>query len=111
MRMVVDLPAPLGPRKPVTVPGFTTKSSPSTAVFSPYFLVSCRASIIRVLSVWLRRPALRRRTGNARCRNTPNRWYRKADLRRPRGRSEEHTSELQSRRDLVCRLLLEKKKY
>src|SRR5690349_24199164 len=33
--------------------------------------------------------------------------------RRPasrRARSEEHTSELQSRRDLVCRLLLEKKK-
>src|SRR5690349_22596553 len=32
-------------------------------------------------------------------------------LPRPRAvRSEEHTSELQSRRDLVCRLLLEKKK-
>src|SRR5690349_23965863 len=30
--------------------------------------------------------------------------------RRRRTRSEEHTSELQSRRDLVCRLLLEKKK-
>src|SRR5438105_6180126 len=28
----------------------------------------------------------------------------------PRTRSEEHTSELQSRVDLVCRLLLEKKK-
>src|SRR5271155_4309208 len=28
-----------------------------------------------------------------------------------RYRSEEHTSELQSRRDLVCRLLLEKKVY
>src|SRR5438874_3747413 len=28
----------------------------------------------------------------------------------PEERSEEHTSELQSRRDLVCRLLLEKKK-
>src|SRR5690349_23592145 len=28
----------------------------------------------------------------------------------PPQRSEEHTSELQSRRDLVCRLLLEKKK-
>src|SRR2546421_9699670 len=28
----------------------------------------------------------------------------------PRQRSEEHTSELQSRSDLVCRLLLEKKK-
>src|SRR2546421_8429541 len=30
--------------------------------------------------------------------------------RGPAGRSEEHTSELQSRSDLVCRLLLEKKK-
>src|SRR5690349_22795588 len=44
---------------------------------------------------------------------------RRAVSRRPVGseqpvrtgsRSEEHTSELQSRRDLVCRLLLEKKK-
>src|SRR5438093_7086553 len=30
---------------------------------------------------------------------------------RPVGRSEEHTSELQSLTNLVCRLLLEKKKY
>src|SRR5690606_39633503 len=30
--------------------------------------------------------------------------------RSPDGRSEEHTSELQSRENLVCRLLLEKKK-
>src|SRR5699024_11544817 len=34
-----------------------------------------------------------------------------ADVRPRVGRSEEHTSELQSRFDLVCRLLLEKKKY
>ena len=33
---------------------------------------------------------------------------RKVELKAP-GRSEEHTSELQSRRNLVCRLLLEKK--
>src|SRR5690349_23431094 len=32
------------------------------------------------------------------------------DTRMSPFRSEEHTSELQSRRDLVCRLLLEKKK-
>src|SRR5438874_9141983 len=32
------------------------------------------------------------------------------ELRARGARSEEHTSELQSRRDLVCRLLLEKKK-
>src|SRR5699024_12409894 len=31
-------------------------------------------------------------------------------VRQAKGRSEEHTSELQSRFDLVCRLLLEKKK-
>src|SRR5699024_11969031 len=33
----------------------------------------------------------------------------KGPIRRPIVRSEEHTSELQSRFDLVCRLLLEKK--
>src|SRR2546422_11652924 len=33
-----------------------------------------------------------------------------APIRLPRRRSEEHTSELQSRLHLVCRLLLEKKK-
>src|SRR5215813_914914 len=43
-------------------------------------------------------------------------WYlclyamRGIDLRGPLRRSEEHTSELQSRPHLVCRLLLEKKK-
>src|SRR5712664_4613328 len=35
---------------------------------------------------------------------------RSAERRRLGDRSEEHTSELQSRSDLVCRLLLEKKK-
>src|SRR5699024_11426454 len=48
-----------------------------------------------------------------RLRNDPNR--RKSDrdqddCENDEGRSEEHTSELQSRFDLVCRLLLEKKK-
>src|SRR5690349_23603737 len=48
---------------------------------------------------------------------SPSRRHSKCRLRPARctrryvsGRSEEHTSELQSRRDLVCRLLLEKKK-
>src|SRR5438874_9988396 len=36
--------------------------------------------------------------------------FRLAVMHPERVRSEEHTSELQSRRDLVCRLLLEKKK-
>src|SRR3712207_8986189 len=40
----------------------------------------------------------------------PRRGGRSGPHRRRRARSEEHTSELQSRQYLVCRLLLEKKK-
>src|SRR2546421_1743400 len=36
--------------------------------------------------------------------------FSRASATKPSTRSEEHTSELQSRSDLVCRLLLEKKK-
>src|SRR3712207_6950908 len=36
--------------------------------------------------------------------------HEKAEEQEPHARSEEHTSELQSRQYLVCRLLLEKKK-
>src|SRR5947207_9870966 len=39
-----------------------------------------------------------------------NAWVKKGILLGFRMRSEEHTSELQSHSDLVCRLLLEKKK-
>ena len=41
MRMVVDLPAPLGPRKPVTRPVAAVKETSSTAVKPPYCLVRC----------------------------------------------------------------------
>src|SRR5438034_10191406 len=37
-------------------------------------------------------------------------WIRAGNFRSDFARSEEHTSELQSHSDLVCRLLLEKKK-
>src|SRR2546429_3134343 len=47
-----------------------------------------------------------RAVGTAPC--SPCLWRRCDSCRRPR--SEEHTSELQSRLHLVCRLLLEKKK-
>src|SRR5262245_63031669 len=57
--------------------------------------------------------------GGARPRGAADRLFRQRDrarrrrpraLHRRRRRSEEHTSELQSLRHLVCRLLLEKKK-
>jgi hypothetical protein len=35
MRIVVDLPAPFGPRNPVTCPGRTVKLMSLTAVFAP----------------------------------------------------------------------------
>src|SRR6267378_8334461 len=42
--------------------------------------------------------------------NSWRRWSASEWMATVASRSEEHTSELQSRRDLVCRLLLEKKK-
>src|SRR5262245_34297735 len=47
MRMVVDLPAPLGPRKPRTSPRATSKEMPSTARFAPNVLT--RFSILIML--------------------------------------------------------------
>jgi len=44
--IAVDLPAPFGPRNPVTMPGWTTKSSLSAASFSPYRLLGFSISII-----------------------------------------------------------------
>ena len=44
--MVVVLPAPFGPRKPVTFPGATSNDRLLTATFSPYRLLSPRTSII-----------------------------------------------------------------
>src|SRR5690349_18540769 len=48
--------------------------------------------------------------GREGLRLVPGQAGRRAPFDGGRSRSEEHTSELQSRRDLVCRLLLEKKK-
>jgi hypothetical protein len=46
IRIVVDLPDPLGPRNPVTAPAGTSKVKLSTAVVVPYRLVSECAVII-----------------------------------------------------------------
>src|SRR2546430_4546764 len=54
-----------------------------------------------------KRPAAHRHPRHARSRN---RARAVGAVLRPRPRSEEHTSELQSQSNLVCRLLLEKKK-
>src|SRR5690349_23152375 len=45
-RIVVVLPAPFGPRKPVTRPGSMPNVRSSTATLSPYRFVSPRTSIM-----------------------------------------------------------------
>src|SRR5260370_26239519 len=52
----------------------------------------------------------RRRSGAAAARRRDAAWLAPASQAASRRRSEEHTSELQSHLNLVCRLLLEKKK-
>src|SRR5207249_5398361 len=56
-----------------------------------------------------RRPRNARHASRRRSRRCATRWAWHISVS-TRRRSEEHTSELQSRFDLVCRLLLEKKK-
>src|SRR3712207_9286893 len=65
-------------------------------------------SLHDALPIWNRGPAAR--AGRARAGRAADRARRRGGRRRLAGRSEEHTSELQSRQYLVCRLLLEKKK-
>src|SRR3954464_7741062 len=50
MRIVVDLPAPLGPRKPVTRPGRAWRETRSTVRWPPYALVSSLVVIMRAAS-------------------------------------------------------------
>ena len=49
MRMVVDFPAPLAPKKPSTSPGATENVRSSTASLSPYRLDRFFIVIIRAL--------------------------------------------------------------
>src|SRR3954454_23429369 len=60
MRMDVDLPAPLGPRKPVTRPGRALKVMSWTTVLPPYFLDRFWMVIMQ-RTLGIRRGAPRRR--------------------------------------------------
>src|SRR3712207_7322571 len=76
----------------------------------PIWTISSRSTAIRTASTssagrcwrrWRRRPSV----------SSSGRSLPATHTATPTCRSEEHTSELQSRQYLVCRLLLEKKKY
>src|SRR2546428_3391924 len=85
----------------VVLPIFFFNDTATTEIYTlslhdalPIFPCSCAYASAEAISRSMRMAWL---TGNSPCRAR-------------RTRSEEHTSELQSRSDLVCRLLLEKKK-
>src|SRR5207302_9670702 len=89
----------------------TRRSSDLRGVFELPPLLLALAFILVGLAAWF----LGRRNGAARTVRLPRDYYVGLDhLINDRfdhaARSEEHTSELQSRENLVCRLLLEKKK-
>src|SRR2546430_8587988 len=85
---------------------------PRSTLFPYTTLFRSRGSNLSARSQFITQPLFRSRnqslaiTSYARTR----RAYMNAHGRRPHARSEEHTSELQSQSNLVCRLLLEKKK-
>src|SRR5690606_41291929 len=109
---------------------YTTKSSPyfSCIYFSPYATHHDILSFPTRRSSDLAAPDAARRPGRRhagafrrdalppdgaeRLRGARHRYARLREQERlSRRRSEEHTSELQSRENLICRLLLEKKNY
>ena len=51
--MVVDFPAPFGPRKPKNCPGATRRSTPSTATSSPNRRVSDCVQMVGAISMKL----------------------------------------------------------
>src|SRR5690349_24002991 len=71
-------------------------------------LAPCLTTSLRIIHVTSIRPALLARSDNSSVEGLRPASI-MASTARLSLRSEEHTSELQSRRDLVCRLLLEKK--
>src|SRR5690606_42028906 len=64
-------------------------------------------TLFRSVNLW--QPALSTPYRTSACASRPRNSVARSDAPEFLGRSEEHTSELQSRENLVCRLLLEKK--
>src|SRR5207249_11922233 len=106
--LVCPLPSSLSPLLPFFL--LTIRPPPRSTLFPYTTLFRSSAALLAERSA-ARRRRLARLLSNRSSLNSPN--SRRVPLvprRLRKGRSEEHTSELQSRFDLVCRLLLEKKK-
>src|SRR5664279_2834505 len=119
-RIVVDFPAPFGPRKPKISPVFTSRSTPSTAARSPKYLVSPLVQIAASVMVEAHLVVVVGEGAGprSRCRRRPGRsapaTSAPGGLHRVRGRcgpapvSYTHLRAHETDSYLVCRLLLEK---
>src|SRR3989442_9068285 len=109
-----------GARSAVCAVAPRPEASERTTMNGATLLIACSSRRAELaLERQLAYPLARRREDRVRqcwCRNRgawlayPSGCLRVPHQMHPEGRSEEHTSELQSRPHLVCRLLLEKKK-
>src|SRR5204862_3603936 len=89
---------------------YTLSLHDALPISSRYFSITsttCRRRSAKILRVGRAKSCMRKASSPRRSAGLARGCGRAAPFR---PRSEEHTSELQSRRDLVCRLLLEKKK-
>src|SRR5260370_31486831 len=86
-----------------------TKVSQYVSVFF-FFFNDTATTEIYTLSLHDTLPISTARTWSRAC-SSASAWTKARPTRRCSSRSEEHTSELQSHLNLVCRLLLEKKNY
>src|SRR5436309_12158826 len=91
----------------LTLPFCILRRRPPRSTLFPY------TTLFRSHATPSRAPRTARCAGHGRLRDTrhrrPDRGFDVDHSQHPGERSEEHTSELQSRENLVCRLLLEKK--
>src|SRR5207249_9658522 len=81
----------------------------STSSYQPFTRILSSGLLIVDIAQTSRQAGFSARGAYEECRSSRAFLQRSSTYKRPL-RSEEHTSELQSRFDLVCRLLLEKKK-
>src|SRR5439155_27007771 len=104
LRFIRDVQLPRSTCRVCACEGYCGRG-PSEPACTSYFCQTHTHRLVWVLELWMRRTMDYR---NKRV------WARERSLSKASGlcrhRSEEHTSELQSRGHLVCRLLLEKKK-
>src|SRR5207249_8164580 len=96
---------------PRPLPSFPTRRSSDLAIDDDEHVLARSYALLGAIVIQAQELAIDLRTHESRCPKLCGNFDIRpvGRCRQGEGRSEEHTSELQSRFDIVCRLLLEKK--